>query len=73
MWCCCRCQSLLPTGRLWFVRIDRGVLGVYPYASVGDGPPVVVLAGLFPSTGVDGDITVKGVLSPFRPWNSLAG
>ena len=50
--------------------IDRGLLGAYPYASVGDGPPVVVLAGLSPTTGVDGDSTVKGVLFPFRVLQS---
>jgi pimeloyl-ACP methyl ester carboxylesterase len=48
------------------VHIDRGLFGAYPYAAVGDGAPVVVLAGLSPTTGVDGDTTVKGVLAPFR-------
>jgi pimeloyl-ACP methyl ester carboxylesterase len=48
------------------VRIDRGTFGPYPYAAVGAGAPVVVLAGLSPNTGVDGNTTVRGSLSPLR-------
>jgi pimeloyl-ACP methyl ester carboxylesterase len=44
--------------------ISRGTYGALPYAALGDGPPVVALAGLSPTTGVDGDGTVRGVLGP---------
>ena len=50
--------------------IVRGTAGRYPFASVGDGPPLTVLAGLSPSTGVDSKVVVQGALGPVI---SLAG
>ena len=47
-----------------FVKIDRGVMGVLPYAAVGSGPPLVVLAGLSPVAGAGSDGFVRGVLAP---------
>lgn len=46
------------------VEIARGTAGQYPFAAVGDGPPVVIFAGLSPSTGVDSDVVVQGALGP---------
>ena len=40
--------------------------GAIPYAAAGAGPPVVVLAGLWPSTGVQSDALVRGAVSPLR-------
>ena len=37
-----------------------------PWAAVGSGPPIVVLAGLAPSTGVASDGFVRSVLAPVR-------
>jgi pimeloyl-ACP methyl ester carboxylesterase len=54
------------------VAIERGMLERYPFAALGSGDPVVVLAGLMPTTGVDGDGTVRaalgslGLLAPRR-------
>ena len=45
--------------------IERGTAGLLPYASIGDGPPLLVLAGLSPTTGVDGDRMVRMTLAPF--------
>lgn len=45
-------------------------MGSLPYAAVGSGPPLVVLAGLSPTTGVDGDGMLRTTLAPF---SSLAG
>lgn len=52
------------------MKLDRGLMGELPFAAVGVGSPVVVLAGLSPTTGVDGDWFVRGSLAPFR---GLAG
>jgi pimeloyl-ACP methyl ester carboxylesterase len=49
------------------VDIERGEYGSLPYAAVGSGPPIVVLAGLMPVTGVSGDALVNGVLRPLLP------
>jgi pimeloyl-ACP methyl ester carboxylesterase len=46
------------------VEVERGVLGRYPFAAVGAGDPVVVLAGLSPTTGVRGNGTVRATLGP---------
>jgi pimeloyl-ACP methyl ester carboxylesterase len=46
------------------VDIERGTMGSLPYAAIGDGPPVAVLAGLSPTTGVDGKWTVQTMLGP---------
>jgi pimeloyl-ACP methyl ester carboxylesterase len=46
------------------MEIVRGLLGDIPYAAVGSGPPVVVAAGLSPTTGVDSDQLVRGALAP---------
>jgi pimeloyl-ACP methyl ester carboxylesterase len=41
-------------------------MGALPWAAVGSGPPIVVLAGLSPVTGVAGDGFVRSVLAPVR-------
>jgi pimeloyl-ACP methyl ester carboxylesterase len=46
------------------MEIERGTIGPIPYASVGSGPAVVVSAGLWPTTGVDGNGFVRGSLAP---------
>ncbi|ADB50821.1 alpha/beta fold hydrolase [Conexibacter woesei] len=46
------------------MEVARGELGRYPFAAVGTGDPVVVLAGLSPVTGVGGDGTVRASLAP---------
>lgn len=48
------------------VEIERGEIGAIPYAAVGSGWPVVVSAGLWPTTGVAGDRFVSGALAPVR-------
>lgn len=50
--------------------VERGLIDRFPYAAVGDGEPVVVLSGLSPVTGVDGDRAVEGMVGPFA---ALAG
>lgn len=47
--------------------LERGMLGSIPYAALGAGRPVLVLAGLMPTTGVAHDGTVKGVAGPVLP------
>ena len=44
--------------------VERGTLGRYPFGALGSGAPVVVLAGLSPVTGVEGDGTIRGALGP---------
>jgi pimeloyl-ACP methyl ester carboxylesterase len=44
--------------------VERGMLGQLPYAAVGEGPPLVLLAGLSPTTGVDGDGMLRAALGP---------
>jgi pimeloyl-ACP methyl ester carboxylesterase len=53
-------------GRVLGVQLERGVMGAIPWAATGTGPPVVVLAGLSPHTGVAGDVFVRSVLAPVR-------
>lgn len=48
------------------MRITRGQAGTIPYAATGAGAPVVVAAGLWPTTGVDSDRLVHGALVPLR-------
>jgi pimeloyl-ACP methyl ester carboxylesterase len=48
------------------VHIERGIIGQIPYATTGSGPPVVVLAGLSPATGVDSDTQVRAAVGPLR-------
>ncbi|MDQ2748697.1 MAG: alpha/beta hydrolase [Actinomycetota bacterium] len=48
------------------MQIERGVIGQIPYAATGSGPPVVVLAGLSPTTGVRSDALVRAALGPVR-------
>jgi hypothetical protein len=48
------------------VRIERGVMGRLPWAAIGSGRPVVVLAGLSMATGVNRDGFVRSVLTPVR-------
>lgn len=44
----------------------RQLVGRYPAAVIGSGPPVVVLTGLSPSTGIGGDGFVRGSCAPLR-------
>jgi pimeloyl-ACP methyl ester carboxylesterase len=46
------------------MKIVRGMLARIPFAAVGSGPPVVVAAGLAPTTGVDSDQLVRGAIAP---------
>jgi hypothetical protein len=46
-------------------RFERSQIGLLPSASIGDGPPVLVIAGLTPTTGVDGDVLLRGTIAPF--------
>jgi len=48
------------------METERGMVGKIPYAAVGSGRPVVVCAGLWPTTGVDSDVLVRGALDPLR-------
>lgn len=48
------------------MEIDRGLAGKIPYAAVGSGDPVVIAAGLWPSTGVDSGRFLRGALAPLR-------
>ena len=48
------------------MRIERGRLGSLPFAAIGSGPPLVVLAGLSPMAGELGDGMVQGALGPVR-------
>lgn len=48
------------------VQIERGQAGAIPYAAIGSGDPVVVLAGLWPTTGVGSDQLVRGSVAPLR-------
>jgi pimeloyl-ACP methyl ester carboxylesterase len=45
-------------------RLQRGTLGRYPYGALGNGAPIVVLAGLMPATGVEEDSTVRFAVGP---------
>lgn len=44
--------------------VERGGRSGLPYAAVGRGPLLVVLAGLSPTTGVEGDGMVRATLGP---------
>ena len=46
------------------MEIVQGTAGRYPTASVGDGQPLVIFAGLSPSTGVRSNAVVRGALGP---------
>jgi pimeloyl-ACP methyl ester carboxylesterase len=46
------------------VSVARGTLGPLPYAALGDGEPVAVLAGLSPTTGFEGDTMVRATAGP---------
>ncbi len=46
--------------------IERGTAGLLPYAAIGEGPPLLVFAGLSPDVGVDGDMSVRMSLGPFE-------
>jgi pimeloyl-ACP methyl ester carboxylesterase len=45
--------------------VERGTLGRLPYAALGAGPPLVLLAGLSPTAGVAGDGLLRGIAGPF--------
>src|ERR1700761_1209176 len=47
-------------------RFERSQIGALPCASFGDGPPVLVIAGLMPTTGVRGDLLLRGTVAPFE-------
>jgi pimeloyl-ACP methyl ester carboxylesterase len=47
-------------------RFERSQIGLLPCASIGAGPPVLVIAGLTPTTGVDGDLLLRGTIAPFE-------
>ena len=47
------------------MRFERSQIGLLPCASIGDGPPVLVIAGLMPTTGVHGDLLLRGTIAPF--------
>jgi pimeloyl-ACP methyl ester carboxylesterase len=49
------------------MRIDRGTMGLIPWAATGAGAPVVVLAGVSPSTGVQSSFLVRTTLAPVQP------
>lgn len=44
---------------------DRSRIGPLPCASIGTGPPLLVIAGLSPVTGVQGETLLKGTMAPF--------
>ncbi len=46
------------------VKLQRGLAGLMPFASVGTGPPLVGLPGLSPFTGIAHDSLVRSVVSP---------
>lgn len=52
------------------MKIERGVAAAFPFAATGEGRPVVILAGLWPTTGVDSDTLVRGALTPLRRLSS---
>jgi pimeloyl-ACP methyl ester carboxylesterase len=45
--------------------IQRGTAGRLPYAAIGEGSALIVIAGLSPTTGVAGDRMVRMTLAPF--------
>ena len=48
------------------LTFDRSQIGPLPCASFGSGPPVLVIAGLSPVTGVQGELMLKGTAAPFE-------
>jgi pimeloyl-ACP methyl ester carboxylesterase len=48
------------------LTFDRSAVGPLPGASFGSGPPVLMIAGLSPITGVDGDLMLRGTAAPFE-------
>lgn len=52
------------SGTLGRVQIRYGALGRFPVAEVGTGEPLVVLAGLSPTTGFTGSMAVRIALGP---------
>jgi pimeloyl-ACP methyl ester carboxylesterase len=52
------------------VKVQRGTMGPIPWAALGTGPPVVVLSGVSPNTGVEGSFMVRSVLTPVLPMVS---
>lgn len=44
--------------------IDYGNLGPLPYAALGDGQPLIIVAGLSPTTGFRGGLAVRAALGP---------
>jgi pimeloyl-ACP methyl ester carboxylesterase len=48
------------------LTFDRSEIGRLPCASIGTGPPVLLIAGLSPVTGVRGETLLKGTVAPFE-------
>jgi pimeloyl-ACP methyl ester carboxylesterase len=48
------------------MQIERGRLGSLPYAAIGNGSPLVVLAGLSPVAGELGNGQIQGTIGPVR-------
>jgi len=48
------------------LALERSQIGPLPCASIGGGPPVLVIAGLTPTTGVRGDALLRGTIAPFE-------
>lgn len=57
-------EGSAPTFHNQGVHFDRDVIGKFPVAAFGTGPPLVILAGLTPATGVDSSALVKGAMDP---------
>lgn len=48
------------------MQIERGQLAAIPSAAVDSGPPLLVLSGLYPTTGVTNDGIVRSTVAPLR-------
>lgn len=48
------------------MKFDRGMLAEIPFAAHGSGPPLVILAGLTPVTGVRSSILNRTAMDPVR-------
>ncbi|HKE79178.1 MAG TPA: alpha/beta hydrolase [Solirubrobacteraceae bacterium] len=46
------------------VKAERGTMGALPFAAVGSGRPLVLLAGLSPTTGIEGEGVPRTMLGP---------
>src|SRR5215210_2630275 len=48
--------------RLACMQLERGTIGPLPFAALGTGDPVLVIAGLFPVTGPGGDRMARAMI-----------